>query len=292
MVLPMVLGQLDFTVNKNEPAANTIKDFTVSSEDGIIYPNPKKDAYVSKVKFAALRDRYFCVIVQPDQRVFDAQVVKLDQQRSELSLVAKNLQAIEGQDFIADFKLYIGPQDITYLRSVNTDWQAVVYFGKLNFIAHLLLSLLMFLYGIVRNWGVAIILFSLAIYFALFPLSLKQFKSMRQMQAIQPLLEKLREKYKDDQQRFAREQMALFKEHNINPLGGCLPLLLQIPIFITLYQVLTRTVSLKGAGFLWMKDLSLPDRLFILPISLPLIGNEIYILMGILCCWFFFLDKF
>lgn len=292
MVLPMVLGQLDFTVNKNEPAANTIKDFTVSSEDGIIYPNPKKDAYVSKVKFAALRDRYFCVIVQPDQRVFDAQVVKLDQQRSELSLVAKNLQAIEGQDVIADFKLYIGPQDITYLRSVNTDWQAVVYFGKLNFIAHLLLSLLMFLYGIVRNWGVAIILFSLAIYFALFPLSLKQFKSMRQMQAIQPLLEKLREKYKDDQQRFAREQMALFKEHNINPLGGCLPLLLQIPIFITLYQVLTRTVSLKGAGFLWMKDLSLPDRLFILPISLPLIGNEINILPAIMSAGMVFQQKF
>ncbi len=292
MVVPMVLGQLDFTVNKDDPAANTIKDFTVSAEDGITYPNPKKDAYVSKVRFAALRDRYFSVIVQPDQRIFDAQVVKLDQQRSELTLIAKNMQVAAGQDVVMDFKLYIGPQDITYLRTINTDWQAVVYFGKLNFIAHLLLFLLMFLYGLVHNWGVAIILFSLAIYFALFPLSLKQFKSMREMQAIQPLLEKLREKYKDDQQRFAREQMALFKEHKINPLGGCLPLLLQIPIFITLYQVLTRTVSLKGAGFLWMKDLSLPDRLFILPTSLPLIGSEINILPAIMSVGMVFQQKF
>jgi YidC/Oxa1 family membrane protein insertase len=108
-----------------------------------------------------LRDRYFSVIVQPDQRIFDAQVVKLDQQRSELTLIAKNMQVAAGQDVVMDFKLYIGPQDITYLRTINTDWQAVVYFGKLNFIAHLLLFLLMFLYGVVHNWGVAIILFSL-----------------------------------------------------------------------------------------------------------------------------------
>ena len=86
--------------------------------------------------------------------------------------------------------------------------------------------------------------------------------------------------------------MALFKEHKINPLGGCLPLLLQIPIFITLYQVLTRTVSLKGAGFLWMKDLSLPDRLFILPMSLPLIGNEINILPAIMSVGMVFQQKF
>ena len=98
------------------------------------------------------------------------------------------------------------------------------------------------------------------------------------MQELQPLMEELRKKHKDNPQKLNKEVMEMYKEKGINPLGGCLPLFLQMPVFISLYQSLIRLIDLKGANFLWIKDLSEPDRLFTLGTSLPVIGNEINIL--------------
>jgi YidC/Oxa1 family membrane protein insertase len=114
----------------------------------------------------------------------------------------------------------------------------------------------------VHNWGLAIIVLSLIIYIILFPLSLKQMRSMKEMQALQPTIEELRKTYKDNPQKLNKEIMELYREHKVNPLGGCLPLILQIPIFFALYQALIRSIFLKGASFLWIKDLSEPDKLF------------------------------
>ena len=142
------------------------------------------------------------------------------------------------------------------------------------------------MHKIIPNWGVCIILISFIIYGAMYPLTMQGMASMKRMQAIQPIMTKLREQHKNNPQRLNKEIMELYKEHRVNPMGGCLPLVLQMPIFVSLYQVLWRSVAFKGANFLWIKDLSQPDRLFILPFSLPIMGNEVNVLpilmMGIM----------
>jgi YidC/Oxa1 family membrane protein insertase len=118
-------------------------------------------------------------------------------------------------------------------------------------------------YSIVGNYGVAIIIVTILIKLALWPLTAKSYKSMRQMQKIQPLLVALRQRHKDDRETMNKEMMQLYKTYKINPMGGCLPMLLQIPFFIAFYRVLDYALELRGAPFiLWIKDLSAPDRLF------------------------------
>jgi YidC/Oxa1 family membrane protein insertase len=116
-------------------------------------------------------------------------------------------------------------------------------------------------------------------------------RSMKEMQGLQPHIEELRKKYKDNTQKFNKEVMELYKEHKVNPFGGCLPLLLQMPIFFALYQTLMRSVVLRGAEFLWIKDLSEPDRLFLLPFNIPILGNEINILPIIMAIGMFAQQK-
>ena len=114
---------------------------------------------------------------------------------------------------------------------------------------------------------------------------------MREMQAIQPKVEELRKQYKDNPQKLNKEIMELYKLHKVNPLGGCLPLLLQMPIFFALYQALMRSIHLRGAPFLWIKDLSSPDRLFVLPTALPFIGSEVNLLPVLMTIGMFIQQK-
>jgi len=128
-----------------------------------------------------------------------------------------------------------------------------------------------FFYKYVNNYGVAIILLTLSVRLVLLPLTISQTRNMIQMQRIQPKLKELQERYKDDKERQQKELMAFYKEHNVNPLAGCFPLLLQLPIFFALYRVLLDYPNLKGASFLWIGDLSKADILFgWLPITLIL----------------------
>jgi YidC/Oxa1 family membrane protein insertase len=290
--LPIILGQLDFNAKNSDNQQGSVKDVTVSTQENLIYPNAKKEGYFNNLKFIGLRERYFCAIIQPTGPGFSGFINQSGANKSIIGISTNNLNIKAGQEITKNFKIYLGPQDSNMIKPLNPDWLSIIYFGKLDLIANVLLGLLKFFNGVVHNWGLAIVLFSLTIYLILFPLSVKQFRSMKQMQEIQPKLEELRQKYKDDVQKFNREQLALFKEHKINPLGGCLPLILQIPVFITLYQVLTRTVALKGAGFLWIKDLTMPDRLFILPFSMPLLGNEINILPAFMTIGMYIQQKF
>jgi len=121
---------------------------------------------------------------------------------------------------------------------------------------------------------------------------MKQMRSMKQMQVLQPRIEELRKIYKDNPQKLNTEIMGLYREYKVNPLSGCLPLILQMPIFFALYQVLLRSVGFKGAKFLWIKDLSLPDRLFILPATIPFLGNEINLLPILMTIGMFIQQKF
>ncbi|MFH1457655.1 MAG: membrane protein insertase YidC [Candidatus Omnitrophota bacterium] len=263
---PLVLGTLDFS-SKNPDAR--YQDVTVATKEKVKHESPKKDLNLKDVDFLALRDRYFCAIIEPELGPLEGYIKKAGNHDSEIGLGPRAIFLPPGQAVKEIFHIYLGPQDLKLIQGVNSRWAAVVHYGTFDFISQILLQLLQFFYGLVHNWGWAIIILSIAVYLALFPLSLKQMRSMKEMQALQPHIEELKRLYKDNPQRMQKEQMELFRKHKVNPFGGCLPLLLQMPIFFALYQTLMRSVFLRGATFLWIKDLSGPDRLFSLPFPKP-----------------------
>ena len=141
------------------------------------------------------------------------------------------------------------------------------------------LIMLKFFYKIFHNYGIAIIVLSAAIKLLFSPLTHMSFDSMRRMQAVQPKMKSLQEQHKNDPQKLNKEVIELYKKHKVNPLGGCLPMVLQMPIFIALYQTFSHAMELRGAPFFgWVKDLSEPDQFFLMPFTLPAIGNQINIL--------------
>jgi YidC/Oxa1 family membrane protein insertase len=272
----LVLGRLDLSA-KNPQSRYYYVCF--GSQDKLpINFSAGKSFDKQDLKFIGLRDQYFCVIAEPVNIIVDGYVKKLDSQESEIGMFCKEINLEPGSQIGHSYKIYLGPQDVKIINTYNPEWAAIVDFGKLNLIAHLLLQLLGFFYSLVHNWGLAIIILSVAVYFLLFPLSMKQMRSMKEMQSLQPKIEALRKELKDNPQKLNKEIMELYKEHKVNPLGGCLPLLLQMPIFFALYQALIRSVALRGAHFLWIKDLSSPDCAFVLKNSIPFLGNQVNIL--------------
>jgi YidC/Oxa1 family membrane protein insertase len=193
-----------------------------------------------------------------------------------------------------DFTIYIGPQDLNLLRKLDGNISKIMAFSGhafLDFIEKFIYNILLLMNKVIPNWGLCIILISLLIYGATYPLTLKSTLSMRKMQELQPKMAELREKYKNNPQKLNAEVVQLYKIHNVNPLSGCLPVLLQMPVFISLYQVLWRTHNFQGAKFLWIKDLSEPDRLVVLSSGLPFIGHEINILPVLMAIVMFFQQK-
>lgn len=268
----IVLGVFNFTSDPNEAR---FQDATVSTPDKIIRPNPRRDTIVQGARFLGIRNRYFCAVIEPEENnKYNAVVKKLNPQETEFSLALADPAADRRQAIKEKFRIYLGPQDLQYINQANPEWSIVMHYGAFNVIAHILLQALEIAYKIVHNWGLAIVILSVLVSLVLFPLTLKQMRSMKEMQAIQPRVEELRRTYKDNPQKLNKEIMELYREHKVNPLGGCLPLILQMPIFFALYQALIRSIALKGAKFLWIKDLSEPDRLFTTPFEfniLPII---------------------
>ena len=176
-----------------------------------------------------------------------------------------------GESLTADFQLYVGPSNQADLSAawptLDTSLKYFEWFGGvMNPFANLLLSMLNWFYGLVPNYGIAIILLTVVVRLVMVPLTIKQMRSMKQMQALAPEVEALREKYKDDQQEQSKRMMEMYRERGVNPLGGCFPVLLQMPIFVALYRMLWSSYELRGAPFVfWIKDLSEPDRLFAIP---------------------------
>jgi len=180
-----------------------------------------------------------------------------------------------GQQTTLSATLYAGPKDVEQLETLATDLDLTIDYGILWFIASPLYMLLKWIYGIVGNWGLAIIGVTLLIKLALFQLNAKAFKSMAKMRKFGPEMARLKETYGDDRQRMSQEMMKLYSKEKINPLGGCLPIVAQMPIFIALYWVLLESVELRHAPFYgYITDLSQMDPYFILPI---LMGATMFI---------------
>jgi len=173
--------------------------------------------------------------------------------------------------------LYLGPKIIERLEKVAPNLDLTVDFGWLFFIATPLFLLLDFFYSLVQNWGIAIILVTLVVKALFFKLSAASYRSMANMRRVAPKLKTLKEQHGDDRQKMSQAMMELYKKEKINPLGGCLPILVQMPVFIALYWVLLESVQLRHAPFMfWITDMSVKDPLFILPI---LMGISMFIQM-------------
>jgi YidC/Oxa1 family membrane protein insertase len=160
------------------------------------------------------------------------------------------------------FRVYVGPKEMDTLAATSPALAGRIYFGWLRVVAEPMFHLLRWLHRLVHSWGVAIILVTVLIKLLFFKLTHSQQRSMKKMQALQPEMTALREKYKKDPQRMQREIMELYKRHKVNPMMGCLPMVVQIPVFIALYNVLLNTIELRHAPFLYLPDLSAPDALF------------------------------
>jgi YidC/Oxa1 family membrane protein insertase len=166
------------------------------------------------------------------------------------------------------FTLYAGPKSYTLLQAQGRGLEQMVDYGWFSILAKPMFWLMRQFYDITKNYGIAIILLTIVVRVILFYPSLKSAMSMEEMKKIQPQLLTVREKFKKDPQRMNQEMMKLYKEHKVNPLGGCLPMLLQLPFFVALYNVLSVSIELRQASFIpfWIKDLSVHDPFYILPV--------------------------
>lgn len=180
------------------------------------------------------------------------------------------------------YSLFYGPKKLTLLNEAGSNLGKIVNFGWFDVIARPMLYLLNWFYSVVHNYGIAIILVTIILKAVFWPITQKGLKSMKNMQKLQPKVVKLKEKYKNDPTRMNQEMMNLYKTYKVNPLGGCLPMVLQIPVFFALYKVLLQSIELRHAPFmLWINDLSAPDRLY-LGFDIPYLGGlpVLTLLMG------------
>ena len=172
-----------------------------------------------------------------------------------------------GDTVAANATLFTGPKNQAELHEIHETLDLTVDYGFLWFISQILFSALVAIYGFVGNWGIAIIIITILVKSLMYPLTKKQYESTAKMRALQPKMEQLKQRYGDDRQKFGQATMELYRKEKVNPMGGCLPLLLQMPIFLALYWVFLESVELRHAPFgLWISDLSAKDPYFILPV--------------------------
>ena len=187
-----------------------------------------------------------------------------------------------GETVTRTFKIYSGPREHRRLEELGNYEDQIMDFGMFGIVSRTLLASMNYLKGVIGSYAIAIILLTLVIKSAMWPLQNKATASMKRMQALQPKMADLKEKYKDDPQAMNVEVMKLYKQHGVNPFGGCLPMLVQIPIFFGFYNMLGKAVELRNAKFLWVDDLSQPDTIFHL-FGFPV--NVLPLLMAVTMLW-------
>ena len=219
--------------------------------------------------YMAFVQHYFVTAWVPDDEdVYTYSGKHLKQQDMFLfSMVGRNWLVPAGLTASKSALFYIGPKDQYKLKALSEGLNLTVDYGFLWWLAQPLFWLLTNVHKFAGNWGIAIILLTVIVKVALYPLSAASFKSMAKLRKLQPEMARLKERHGDDRQKFSQETMALYKKEGANPLGGCLPMLLQMPVFLALYWTLMESVELRQAPFfLWIDDLSAMDPYFVLPI--------------------------
>jgi YidC/Oxa1 family membrane protein insertase len=224
------------------------------------------------ISWAALQDKYFISALLPKE-AGEADSVSVEKEGEQQIRVDLNIPADQaGQKVLA---LYAGPKEYDRLARIGAGLQESIDFGwfimgswaPVRFVAKPIYFILRFFHQFTHNYGVAIILVTILVKVLFFPITRKSLASMKEMAALQPKVTALRKKYANDREKMNRELMNLYKEHQVNPFGGCLPMLVQIPVFIALFNVLYTTIDLRQASFmLWIQDLSDKDPYYVLPI--------------------------
>ena len=242
--------------------------------------------------FAGLEDRYFAGIFMPNS---DADAFRVEKRawtplnwnnpKSIPNVVEAGLLNTEGKTL--DFRLFVGPKDLDILRAVQPRLDGLLDFGFFGVIAKPLFLCLRYIYEHwVSNWGWAIIILTVLINMAMFPLKIKQIRSAQEMQRVQPVIKGIQDRYKQykmndpRKQKMNQEVMKVYQEHGINPLGGCLPMVLQLPILYAFWRVLDLPIELRHAPWIWwVKDLSQPDTSHILGMSIPILPTLMIVSM-------------
>ncbi|MCP5464120.1 MAG: membrane protein insertase YidC [Deltaproteobacteria bacterium] len=221
-----------------------------------------------QVRWGALADRYFAFISVDEAAnntlSYEKQGQILTSQFYREEALVQPQQTVAGR-----FVAFIGPKELKELSAMNHSLQSIVDYGWFSILAEPILWLMTFLHGFIPNWGLVIIVLTFIVKILLHPVNKKSMTSMKGMQLLQPKLQQIKERYPDDREKQNQEIMQLFRTHKVNPMGGCLPMVLQMPIYIVLYKVLWNAIELYHAPFVGIyNDLSAPDPYFILPVFL------------------------
>ncbi len=230
----------------------------------------KQNTYKGNIEWIALQDRYFITSLLTDVKDDASLVLGASKEILRSQYVHPAIKIEPGQQVTLKHQLYFGPKQIDLLNGVGKGLGNLINFGFFDVLAKPCLKFMNIIYGAVPNYGLAIILITIIIKIVLWPLGSKSYKSMSEMKRVQPLITGIREKYKDDKKKQNEEIMGLYRTYKINPMGGCLPMVVQIPVFFALYRMLYEAIELRHAPFIgWINDLSAPDRLFNFGFSIP-----------------------
>ncbi len=252
------------------------------------------------VHFAGLQNKYFAVygIVPQEQGEPVEGTIRLsgnkDLEAQSWAIDVPAQRGVGDEIAVARFDLYIGPMEAELLQAYGQDLEKSMDLGMkfIRPLSEIVLLGMEFLHRFIPNFGLIIIIFSVLTKLAFYPLTQTSTKSMKKMQELQPKMTALKEKYKNDKDKLNKATMELYKEEKVNPLTGCLPMVVQMPVFFALYQALNHTISLRGQPFvLWINDLSQPDAITQLPFSLPFLGSDLNVLPILMSVAMYFQTK-
>ena len=273
-------GKLNLPLTGNSPTTpQEAQELVVFADNQVQDFKPGKlkepKVFTDKVEWVGLNELYFLAAAVPQ----GAPQVQATLREPSPNLLNATLSLPEnvpaGQEVQASYALYFGPKSINSLKAANLGLDKIVHFGWFDFLARPALQFLKWLNGYVHNYGWSLIILTILLRLVFWYPNHKSFQSMKVMQKIQPRVSEIREKYKDDKEAMNRELMSLYRTFKVNPMGGCLPMLLQLPVFLALYNMLGNSIELRHASFIptlpftnivWLADLSAKDPLLITPI--------------------------
>lgn len=275
-------GFLNTQLLRSSPKEDKSSILHVGSYTGASYSNPGVHRY-QKVSFSdmgktnldvdtkggwiAMQQHYFLSAWVPDANSDNKFYTRATNGDYTIGAVSQPISIKPEEEKEIGSRLYVGPEDTSVLKSIAPSLDLTVDYGLLWFVSSLLFSLMKTINNFVGNWGWSIVLVTVLIKLAFYRLSASSYKSMAGMRKLQPKLQALRERYGDDKAKISQATMELYKQEKVNPLGGCLPIVIQIPVFIALYWVLLESVELRQAPFIfWIKDLASPDPYHVLPL--------------------------
>ena len=251
--------------NKGAPVHFAAQSVTRSNPEDI----KQIEHYGPNISWAGYENKYFLAAMIPQKPVLTSLTIGKDDARLVSVQMKGPKNLIPANDTgTFSYTLYLGPKDYTIMKSLDVDLENAIDFGSwVKWLSIPLLHVLKFIYQYVHNYGIAIIILTILIKIIFWPLGNKSYKSMKAMQKLQPKMMAIREKYKDDKQRLSQEMMNFYKSNKFNPLGGCLPMLVQLPVFVGLYYLLFYAIELRHSPFFfWIQDLSARDPYYITPL--------------------------